>query len=243
MFLTLSDPLITKPWYEFSRSIKEGGMPFVKAHGMSVWEMASKNKEFNNLFNVGMTAATKPTLDAVIKGYKDEFSKLEGTLLVDVGGGTGSLMAEIVEAYPKIKGINFDLPPTVANAPQHSGVTHVGGDMFMEIPSANNVIIKSVLHNWADKECLTILKNCQKAVSQKKGKVIIVDIVLHPNGHGIFDDATIALDLLIMANTDGGKERTEDEWKKLLKEAGFARVKFIPLQTIMSFSVIEAFLQ
>ena len=238
-FLTLTDHSVTKPWYEISHSIKDGGIPFVRAHGETFWEMASNNPEFNNLFNEGMAAATKPVLDAVIKGY-DGFSKLEGSL-VDVGGGIGKLVAKIVKAYPHIKGINFDVPHVVANAPLYPGVTHVGGDIFKEIPSSDNVIIKSVLHDWADEDCLRILKNCQKAVSQKNGKVIIVDIILHPEGEGMFDNAAVALDMFMMTNCTGGKERTENEWNKLLKEAGFARINIIPLPTIMSLSIIEAF--
>lgn len=244
MFLTLSDPAFTKPWYEISRTIKNREIiPFEKVHGESFWEMASNNPEFNNMFNVGMAAATKPTLHAVVKGYKDGFKKLKGTL-VDVGGGTGKLVAKIVEAYPHIKGVNFDLPHAVATAPQYPGVTHVGGDVFKEIPSADNVIIKSVLHDWGDEDCLRILKNCEAAVSQKKGKVIIVEVILNPDGHGMFDDAIIDLDILMMTCTSsGGKERTENEWKKLLKEAGFTHINFIPLQTIMSLTIIEAFHQ
>ncbi|XP_057248282.1 chavicol O-methyltransferase-like [Beta vulgaris subsp. vulgaris] len=150
--------------------------------------------------------------------------ELEGSL-VDVGCGVERLVANIVKTYPHIKGINFDVPHVVANAPLHPGVTHVGGDIFKEIPSAENIIIKSVLHDWDDEDCLRILKNCQKAVSQKKGnKVIIVDIVLHPDGEGLFDDAAIALDMLMMTNCIGGKERTENQWNKLLKEAGFTHL-------------------
>ncbi|KAL2921567.1 Xanthohumol 4-O-methyltransferase, partial [Bienertia sinuspersici] len=100
----------------------------------------------------------------------------------------------------------------------------------------------SILHNWTEESCLKALENCQKALSTKgKGRVIIVDIVLNPYGNTMFDNATIAIDLMMMINTSGGKERTEDDWKKLLKEAGFTHINFIPLQTIMSFSIIEAF--
>ncbi|XP_021866655.2 (R,S)-reticuline 7-O-methyltransferase-like [Spinacia oleracea] len=238
--LTFTDPSIMAGWYEIGRTIKEGGTPFVKAHGESFWEMTRENPEFNKLFSSGMSAVTKPALDAIIKGFKDEFSRLEGSL-VDVGGGTGYLVANIVEAYPHIKGVNFDLPQTIVNAPQYPGVTHVGGDMFDRIPPADNVIIKSVLHDWGDEEALIILKKCQEAVAQKKGKVIIVEIVLHPDRHLMSDNAAIAIDLLMMVNCGGAKERTEDEWKILLNKAGFTHFNFIPLQATLSFSIIEAF--
>lgn len=239
MFLTFTHPWIISAWYEISRSIKEGGTPFEKAYGQSFWERASKEPEFNKMFNTGMAAATKPTLDAVVKGYKDGFSEFKGTL-VDVGGGIGRMIAKIVEAYPHIKGINFDLPHVVGTAPEYPGVTHVGGDMFKEIPPANAIIFKSVLHDWADEDCLIVLKNCQKAIKEKEGKVIIVDVILHPDGKGLFDDAVIGCDLWLLADCVGGKERTEDEWITLLKQAGFTRLTITPLPTIMSLSIIEA---
>uniref|UniRef100_A0A803LEE1 Uncharacterized protein n=1 Tax=Chenopodium quinoa TaxID=63459 RepID=A0A803LEE1_CHEQI len=239
MFLTFTHPWIISAWFEISRSIKEGGTPFDKAYGQSFWERAAKDPEFNTMFNTGMAAATKPTLDAVVKGYKDGFSELKGTL-IDVGGGVGRMIAKIVKAYPHIKGINLDLPHVVASAPPHPGVTHIGGDMFKEIPNADAIIFKSILHDWTDEHCLKILKNCKKAVSQSKGKVIIVDVILNPDGKGLFDDAVIGCDLWLMADCVGGKERTEEEWKKLLKEAGFTTLNIIRLPTIMSLSIIEA---
>ena len=62
--------------------------------------------------------------------------------MVDVGGGTGGTVAEIVKAYPHIKCINFDLPHVVATAPQYDGVTHVGGDMFQSVPNADAIFMK-----------------------------------------------------------------------------------------------------
>uniref|UniRef100_A0A803N9G6 O-methyltransferase C-terminal domain-containing protein n=1 Tax=Chenopodium quinoa TaxID=63459 RepID=A0A803N9G6_CHEQI len=172
------------------------------------------------------------------KAYGERFSKLEGTL-VDVGGGIGKAMAKIVEAHPHIKGINFDQPHVVETAPRFQGITHVGGDMFKEIPSADTVFIKSVLHDWGDDDCIKILKNCQKAVSKNKGKVIIVDIVLNPEGRGLFDETKLGCDLLMMALCVGGKERTQHEWNKLLKKAGFAHYNIITIPAFVS--IIEAF--
>ena len=97
-----------------------------------------------------------------------------------------------------------------------------------------------MLHDWSDEHCLKILRNCRKAIEGKKnGKVIIVDIVLEPNKNDMFDDTRMVFDLLMMAHTTGGKERTELDWNKLLKEAGFARYKITKIPTIPS--IIEAF--
>jgi hypothetical protein len=96
-----------------------------------------------------------------------------------------------------------------------------------------------VLHDWSDENCIKILKNCRKAIQQKIGKVIIVEVVLEKDGNDLFDETRMALDLLMMAHSTGGKERTELEWKKLLEEAGFGRYKIIKIPTIPS--IIEAY--
>ncbi|KAE8075889.1 hypothetical protein FH972_014572 [Carpinus fangiana] len=163
-------------------------------------------------------------------------------LLGIIGGcwrwGTGELFAEIVKTHPHIKGINFDLPH-VSTAPLHEGVSHVGGDMFDTIPNADAIFMMWVLHDWSDENCIKILKNCRKAIQQRSGKVIIVDIILEKDRNDLFDETRLAFDLLMMAHTTGGNERTELEWKKQLKEAGFGRYKIIKIPALQS--IIEAY--
>jgi hypothetical protein len=79
------------------------------------------------------------------------------------------------------------------------------------------------MHDWSDENCLKILNNCQKALPEK-GKVLIHDFVLQPSG-GLAQMA----DLFMMALTNGGMERTEEQWRKLLTTAGFSTVNFIEL--------------
>ncbi|GFY88179.1 O-methyltransferase family protein [Actinidia rufa] len=106
--------------------------------------------------------------------YKDGFDSVES--VVDVGGGSGSTMIEIVKAHPHIKGTNFDLPHVVATAPAYPGVTHVGGDMLESIPHADVIPMQRIMHNWSDEDCIKILKNCRKAIPEKTGKVVILDV-------------------------------------------------------------------
>ncbi|KAJ7958870.1 O-methyltransferase [Quillaja saponaria] len=151
----------------------------------------------------------------------------------------GIAVAEIVKSFPNIRGINFDLPHIVANAPEFPGVTHIGGDMFEVIPQADAVFMKWVLHNWGNEDCICILKTCLKAIPTRTGKVIIVDLVVQPEGVGLFDTVALRYDLSMMALTASGKERSEIEWKNLLKEGGFHRYKIIKIPVY--FSIIEAY--
>ncbi|CAI9088317.1 OLC1v1022620C1 [Oldenlandia corymbosa var. corymbosa] len=135
------------------------------------------------------------------------------------------------------KGINFDLPHVIATAPEHVGVSHVGG-VFKEVPTAKAVFMKWVLHIWDDEDCVKILKNCRKAISEKIGKVIIVEVVLNPEGDEVWGSSGMELDLVMMTGTFR-KERTESEWKALVEKGGFPRYKITKIPAL--YSIIEAY--
>lgn len=90
-----------------------------------------------------------------------------------------------------------------------------------------------------DEECVKVLKNCRRAVPRDIGKVMIVDVVLVPRGSCLLDNAAVFFDLVMGTHTQGGRERNESEWKKVLKEGGFSRYKVIKLTTFAS--IIEAY--
>ncbi|KAJ4822696.1 hypothetical protein Tsubulata_039014, partial [Turnera subulata] len=91
----------------------------------------------------------------------------------------------------------------------------------------------AILHDWADENCVTILRNCRKALSEKEVKLILVEIVDQ------FGDMGMVFDLLMYAHTTGGKERSEQEWKKLLAEGAFPHFKIIKIPALPS--IIEAY--
>ncbi|KAI5078570.1 hypothetical protein GOP47_0006241 [Adiantum capillus-veneris] len=123
----------------------------------------------------------------------------------------------IVAQYPSIKGINFDLHHVVEATPNYPGVEHVGGDMFIEIPRADTIFMKYILHDWSDDLCLKILGNCYKALP-KKGKVIVVDSILPTQvEHELPARMRYQMDLLMFSYTEGGKEHTKEELERLAK--------------------------
>lgn len=143
MFLLETDAKLVLSWYHVSAVVKEGarGIAFESAHGRSVHETTATNPEFNDIFNSGIACTSRIIAGAIISAYENGFEGIE--TIVDVGGGTGSLVAEIVKANsPRIKGINFDLRHVVDCAPMYPGVTHVGGDMFECVPTADAFIMK-----------------------------------------------------------------------------------------------------
>uniref|UniRef100_A0A0D6QU46 O-methyltransferase domain-containing protein n=1 Tax=Araucaria cunninghamii TaxID=56994 RepID=A0A0D6QU46_ARACU len=236
MFLMQNDGRSVAPWHHFDECVLEGGIAFERANGAHIWDYASSHLDYNRLFNEAMACSSKIVMKAVLSKYKG-FDGL--TSLVDVGGGTGTAIAEIVRAYPRIRGFNYDLPHVVATASKLQGVEHIGGDMFESVPSADAVFMKCIMHDWGDEECIRILKNCRKAIPET-GKVIIVDVVLDAREKGVLDPTLgLVSDLVMVAHSSGGKERTDQEWKHVLAQGGFGRYNIIGVPALQS--IIEAF--
>ncbi|KAJ0112583.1 hypothetical protein Patl1_02212 [Pistacia atlantica] len=218
LFLVENHRYVVDSWHSLSHCVKEGGIAFEKAHGKAIWDVVKQDHHFNQMFKNGMACNSRILTREIIAGYKDGFDCLAS--LVDLGGGIGGMISEIVKSYPHIKGINFDLPHVIANATVYDGVSHIAGDMFNAIPKADAILLKWIMHNWGDEACVKILKNCREAIPEKTGKVVIVDMVLKPDGNELFGETGLAFDLVMMVNTEGGKERTELEWKGNIGERG-----------------------
>nr|XP_048318613.1 xanthohumol 4-O-methyltransferase-like [Ziziphus jujuba var. spinosa] len=236
LLLLGNNPVNIGSWHYLSQCVKDGGVAFKKANGCDVWDFASSDSGYNKLFNDAMSSTVDILMGVFLPAYKDELSSIGS--LVDVGGGTGEAIHEIVKSHPHIKGINFDLPHVIATAPAYEGISHIGGSMFEDIPNADAIFIKDMLHDWNDEKCVEILKNCRKAIPEKIGKIIIVENVIGINEKDIFEEIRIMLDLTMMTLTTG-KERTIKEWKKLLEEGGFPRYNFIKIPARQS--IIEAY--
>ncbi|KAL2558141.1 Flavone 3'-O-methyltransferase 1 [Forsythia ovata] len=210
--------------YNLKDAILEGGVPFDRAHGMHASDYSSTDSRFNKVLNNGMYSYTKMATNRILEVY----SVFEGVKeMVDVGGGLGATLNLIASKYPNIRGINFDLPHVIKDAPTCSGVEHVGGDMFESVPKGEVIFMKWILHNWSDEHCLKLLKNCWKALPET-GKVILVDAVLpeYPETD-LLSKMGFHYDMAMMTISPGGKERTKEELEKLAKSAGFTDLKLI----------------
>ncbi|KAK9159734.1 hypothetical protein Syun_006075 [Stephania yunnanensis] len=198
----------------------DGTTALEKAVGMGIWEYLSKNPKTNSIFNEALACDTRLLMSALVSECKDMFQGIKS--LVDVGGGTGTAVRYIAKAFPYINCTVYDLPHVAADSLTYPEVTRVEGDMFKYIPKADAILMKCILHDWADEESIQILKKCKEALPSDGGKVILVDIVLNPFSEHPYTKVRMVSDLDMMQSC-GGKERTEEEWKKLIYVAGFSR--------------------
>ncbi|GLU14737.1 hypothetical protein SLE2022_312900 [Rubroshorea leprosula] len=155
--------------------LEGGGNLFERVHGMTFYEYVSRDPEYNKGFSKTLTNYSKRPMKKILEIYRG----FEGvTSLLDVGGGSGAIIDMIVSKYPPIKGINFDQPHVIQNAPSYPGVEHVAGGMFVSIPkAADTLMMKDVLHNWNDELCVKVLQNCYDALPSQ-GKLIVISFMI-----------------------------------------------------------------
>ncbi|XP_057447810.1 trans-resveratrol di-O-methyltransferase-like [Lotus japonicus] len=234
------DPIMTNPWHQFSTWFKnDDPTPFATTHGMMFWNYAGRDPKLNMLFNCGMACDARLITNVVIEKYKGMFDGLES--LIDVGGGTGTVAKAIAESFPHLKCIVFDLLHVVVGLQGTENLKYVEGDMFKKIPPADAILLKWILHDWSDEECLTILKKCKEALKSKgkEGKVIIIDMVREEEkGDNESVETQLFFDMLMMTLVTG-KERNKKEWDTLISCAGFSHYKITPVLGLRS--VIEIY--
>ncbi|PKA62421.1 Tricetin 3',4',5'-O-trimethyltransferase [Apostasia shenzhenica] len=218
--LMASDRVSMESWYHVKDSVLHGGVPFNMAHGgLTEFEYHNIDPRFSKVFNEGMRSHSIIIMKNILEIYQG-FDDV--TVLVDVGGGTGGTLSMITAKHSHIKGINFDLPHVIAQAPPLPGVEHIGGDVFASVPSGDAIFMKWILHDWSDEDSLKILSNCRKALPEK-GKVIVVDSILPESPESSdFAHCVFHVDLIMMLESPSGKERTEKEFRDLAMNAGFS---------------------
>ncbi|KAL0456493.1 UNVERIFIED_CONTAM: Trans-resveratrol di-O-methyltransferase [Sesamum latifolium] len=209
------DSIITEPWQNLSgwfRNI-EDRTAFHTTHGMSFWEKKEQKPRFGHLFDQGMGNDATIVSHVITRDCRQVFEGLDS--VVDVGGGTGTLAKAIAEAFPQIHCTVLDLASVVAGLEGTRNLKYMEGDMFNYIPSSDAVLLKWILHDWSDEECVQILKKCKEALtSNERAKVIVIEKLQEKKGK-------------------------KNEWAKLFTAAGFSSYKISTLLGLRS--IIEVF--
>jgi O-methyltransferase len=199
----------------FLHSIRTGQPSVDAVYGISLWQyLDDVDPATGAVFDAAMTAGSSRLTPAILAAY--DFSGL--STLVDVGGGHGHLLAAVLQANPRLRGVLFDRPSTVAALHDDLGapgvaerVEVVAGSFFDGVPmGADAYLLKLVLHDWDDESAGQILGRLREAVPAH-GRMLVVERVLSRTT----DLPAAALVDLEMLKNHAGRERTEDEFRAL----------------------------
>jgi len=225
---TLDSPALWAAYARIGHSVRTGENAFAAANGMDAWTHRAAHPEENEIFNQNMTALTSRVAGAVAEAY--DFAPV--TSVVDVGGGEGLLLETVLARHPHLSGTVFDLPHVVARQPRAAELAPrwraVSGSFFEEVPEADAYLLKSVLHDWRDQECVDILVACRRSL-RPGGVVLLVERLLGRAGHEV-ETAFSDLNMLVMP---GGRERTEEQYAALFAAAGLRATGVVDTGTPM----------
>ncbi len=238
MVLFIGSPEHWAEWGELMYSVQTGRPSPEKLYGKPYFDHLDDAPEQAAVFNNAMTSMAGLANDLVVPAY--DFSDFR--LIVDVGGGHGSLLSTILRSAPSARGILFDLPSVVAGADQtlaDAGVADrcaVEGGSFMDtVPDGGDAyVLKSIVHDWDDAMCEKILRNVRTAIASN-GRLLLLEAVLPERATANWG-ALLDLEMLVSA---GGRERTRAEFADLLRRSGFRLTRVVDTATPMM-SVIEA---
>ncbi len=225
-------------WDNLLYSIRTGESAFENVHGETAFDWLEKNPEAAKVFHEAGSFKAAFSHRAILDVY--DFTGIN--TLIDVGGGFGGLMFEILKAYPSMNGIVAELPGVVRRLTEiikeknlEDRMSAVECDFFSRIPAGGDAYLFShILHDWPDQTCITILKNCREAMNGNS-RLLIVEAVIPP-GNTFSIAKLLDLEVLLMG---GGRERTGEEFESIVKESGFRLSRVIP--TRENISLIEGF--
>jgi hypothetical protein len=235
--LTLTGDICSRSWEQLLYSLQTGKTGIEKAFGKPLFDYLAERPNEASLFSetmVGFHGAEPP---AVARAY--DFDSLGS--IVDVGGATGNMLTHILQQHSRPRGVLFDLPHVVRDAPafleSHGMIDRVSiesGSFFEAVPAGHDAYILShIIHDWDEQQCLTILRNCRDAIDPE-GRLLIVEMVL-PEGDTPHPGKM--LDMMMLVGP-GGQERTASEYAVLLDEADFELSKVVPTESAVS--IVEA---
>ncbi|QKW07564.1 SAM-dependent methyltransferase [Streptomyces sp. NA04227] len=235
LVLMCSDDLVVKPVATLEEVLPSGNPAFDTAYGAPLFEYLKSAPEAWQIFDRGMSAVSGPIDELVAQACPLP----ETGTVVDVGGGRGGLLRAVLRRAPQLTGVLLDQEQTVArhllDEEETKGRWRVeGGDFFKAVPEgADLYLLKHVLHDWDDDECLAILKSIRKAIPAG-GRLVAVDTVLVP---GNDPHPSKTMDVLMLAGLSGW-ERSAEEFTELFKRADFKVTRIIEAPVFAS--LIEA---
>jgi hypothetical protein len=186
------------------------------AYGEGLWARLARDPAAEAAFLAFMDASIRSAAPAVVAAV----DWAPARVVVDVGGGRGTLLSAALEAHPHLRGVLFDVPAAFAGSPDAATrlpdrCARIEGDYRREVPEGADVyLLCRVLHGWDDDGCRVVLSRCRHAMAPG-GRVVVVERV-RPEAPNRVDALA---DLRTMAHT-GGEERTRADFERVFAAAG-----------------------
>jgi O-methyltransferase len=226
-----SEPLLEAGWSAFAHlfgdvfykaigdldvATRTGAMTFPDTFGAGFWPWLAEHAEEREIFDRAMSGGKQLNADRLAK-----LEWTDGEVVVDVGGGNGTLLRQLLEVQPGLRGIVFDLPETVRDeAALGERIAFVEGSFFERVPEGDVYLLSGIIHDWDDDAATAILRTIETA-APPQARVLITETVLQPGNE---PEGAKWLDLLMLVLA-GGRERTEPEWRALLESAGLEPIR------------------
>jgi hypothetical protein len=199
---------------DFDRAARTGVATFPDAFGDEFWSWLGAHPVERAIFDRAMAG----------EGSAERLAGLDwpdGETVVDVGGGNGTLLLNLLRLKPKLRGIVFDLPETDRDESTFGdNLEFVAGSFFERVPPADTYVLSSIIHDWDDERATAILHTI-RASARPSARLLITETVVPPGNE---PEGAKWLDLLMLVLA-GGRERTEPEWRALLEGAGLEAVR------------------
>jgi SAM-dependent methyltransferase len=228
-------------WSDLMGSVRTGQSARQRAHGQTGFDHLEGDAAASHLFHRSMVEQTR----LVATDLAASPALPETGVVMDLGGGHGELLAEVLRTRPHLRGVLFDLGHAVDGAQHHlraagvaDRVTVTAGDFFAPLPGpVDAVLLKSVLHDWPDDEAVRILRRAREALTPG-GRVLVIERVMPVEVQDRPEHRTTTRSDLNMLVGLGGCERTEDDYAALLQAAGLGLRQVHAAAA--AFSVVEA---
>ncbi|MFJ7420277.1 methyltransferase [Streptomyces uncialis] len=207
-------------WGHVLHTVRTGGSAFEQAFGTGFWQYLRDHDTAASAYDAGMADSIGQARDLVVAGH--DFGPARR--VADIGGGRGALTAALLDAHPTLHVTLVDLPDVVTRAAGPLGargwgdrLTLAPADFLDEVPGGHDVhILCRVLADWDDHRARRILTTCRRAM--EPGAVLLIAEGLARPADPAGARGLLDLHLLLLI---GGRERSADDYRTLLSEAGF----------------------
>ena len=197
---------------DLDQAVRTGDSTFRETFGTEFWSWLAAHPDERAAFDSAMGGGKARTAERLA-----ELDWRDDEVVVDVGGGNGALLLELLSRRPQLRGIVLDLPETERDESSLGDrIEFVPGSFFERVPSGDAYVLSTILHDWDDERAAGILRVVRAAAPQH-ARLFVIDSVILPGNdpHG-----AKWLDLLMLVLA-AGRERAEPEWRALLDASGF----------------------